>query len=406
MMKTQTMVSYYKESQFNPVPIALDTPLAWETHVAKRRNLYERHLGIPLALLAGHSILEFGSNSGENALVLASFGANLTLVEPNEQVLARLHGLFNQFNLAERVAKLVQTGIESFETEDRYSLVLAEGFLYTLPNRNEMVQKIGHLLRPGGLAVIAFIDRFGSLIELTRRLILWRVYQLASISEVDGSTALELAKRLYAHDFAQLKASRPFEAWWQDNLVSPFLVDAHLWSYQELLPVIEQAGGELHAVSPQWASMDHFTWYKVVSSPRQRHQHFLAEWAKFLPFFLTGLVSETPYKETASAEVVEAIIDLIHQISTYTLDLAATPDAVVYPALLDQYLQQNANRVLRTFNQEMKQVYESISSNQLERIISTYHQTQYLRNLWGSPYHYLCFSKQLDPKDYYPSSSK
>jgi hypothetical protein len=146
--------------------------------------------------------------------------------------------------------------------------------------------------------------------------------------------------------------------------------------------------------------MDHFAWYKNVPHPQERHQRFLASWAKSLPFFLTGVEEKT---EAASTKVIAALTELIEQISTYTTTLVASIEAVNYPVDLDDYLGQSNSPLLINFNTEMKRLYQVLSSAQAQQIISTYHQAETLRGLWGSPYHYLCFSKALDPKDFYPS---
>ena len=105
-MHKETLLNYYQNDNFNPVLIVVENESIWKNHFAKRCNLYERHLGVPLSLLRDSSVLEFGCNSGENALVLASVGANLTLVEPNRQVLLRLKMLFEKFNLEKRIVAL------------------------------------------------------------------------------------------------------------------------------------------------------------------------------------------------------------------------------------------------------------------------------------------------------------
>lgn len=64
-----SLLEYYRKNTFNPVPISVEDHEIWNDHVAKRRNLYERHLGIPLALLRDLAVIEFGCNSGENSLV-------------------------------------------------------------------------------------------------------------------------------------------------------------------------------------------------------------------------------------------------------------------------------------------------------------------------------------------------
>jgi SAM-dependent methyltransferase len=392
-VSSKSLLAYYQQSWFNPVPIALEDQAAWKSHCAKRLNLYQRHLGIPLALLRDSSVLEFGCNTGENALVLASVGANLTLVEPNEQALPPLKALFKKFGLEEHIVALLQEDIDGFESKTHYNLVLAEGFLFTLPNRDEMVEKIGSLLVPGGLAVTSFNDRYGSLLEMTRRMLLWRACQLAAVDDVHSAASLELARRLYWQDFAQLNASRPFEAWWKDMLVNPLFASAYLWSYPELLPLVERAGCEFYSSSPKWDSIEYFTWYKNVGDAKSRHQRLLDDWTKAFPFFLTGLCPSKGGFEPATAEVVDSVSKVVTQISEYTTASSSSIDSVLYPSLLDEYFSKSKDLRLRRFNSEIKKLYETVRSCQLDDLLSVYHSTKYVRNLWGAPYHYICFNK-------------
>jgi predicted O-methyltransferase YrrM len=98
-----SLQDYYQRNKINPGEIALDTEERWRAHVAKRTNLFENHLHIPLRFLLNKSVLEFGCASGENALVLADAGAHLTLIEPNEAMHPRLLGLFERFNVRHRL---------------------------------------------------------------------------------------------------------------------------------------------------------------------------------------------------------------------------------------------------------------------------------------------------------------
>ncbi len=114
-MKTDySLVNYYKDFSFNPVHIPVEKKNEWEIHVAKRRNLYENHLKIPFSLLRDRAVIEFGCNSGENALVLGAMGAKLTLVEPNLQVTPRLEKLFDKFQLSNQIDELRKESIENF----------------------------------------------------------------------------------------------------------------------------------------------------------------------------------------------------------------------------------------------------------------------------------------------------
>lgn len=392
-MSSKSLLEYYQHNSFNPVPIPLEDRAAWESHFAKRHNLYERHLGIPFSLLQNRSIIEFGCNSGENALVLAYVGANLTLVEPNNQVLPQLKALFQKFGVTERIAALVTEGIDTFESDIPYDIVLAEGFLFTLPNRDEMVQKIGRLLKPGGLGVISFNDRYGCLLEMTRRMVVWRAYQLQGIDNIHTQAALNLAEKLYAEDFSKLKASRSFEAWWKDTLINPFLASKYHWSYPELIPLLEQMGCEFYSSSPKWTAIDRFTWYKNVSDSSKHHQQLTENLRMYLPFFLTGLPPSVGEMSSASSAVIDSLTKLIEQLSDYTVNWGTPIEAVIYPPLLDEYLSQSQDSRLQQFNIEMKNIYEAAKYNKLDRLISAYHESKCVRSMWGAPYHYICFSK-------------
>jgi SAM-dependent methyltransferase len=392
-VSSKSLLEYYQQNSFNPVPIPLEDRTAWELHFAKRHNLYERHLGIPFSLLHNCSVLEFGCNSGENALVLACVGANITLVEPNDQVLPQLKSLFQKFGVTEHIAALVTEGIDTFESDLTYDIVLAEGFLFTLPNRDEMVQKIGRLLKPGGLAVISFNDRYGCLLEMTRRMVAWRAYQLQGIDNVHSQAALNLAEKLYGEDFSRLKASRSFEAWWKDTLINPFLASKYHWSYLELISLLEQSGCEFYSSSPKWIAIDRFTWYKNVSERSERHQRLTENLKMYLPFFLTGLPPSAGEFVSASSAVLDSVANLIEQLSSYTVNWETPIESVIYPPLLDEYLNQSQDSRLQQFNREMKDLYEAAKSNQLDLLISVYQAAECVRSLWGAPYHYICFSK-------------
>lgn len=395
-MKQETLLSYYQKHNLNPVPIVLETPSTWKSHCAKRQNLYERHLGIPLSLLRGRSVLEIGCCSGENALVLASVGANLTLVEPNEQMVPLIQTQFKEFGFEERIVALLHEDIDSFRPEVLYDFVLAEGFLCTLPNRDEMIIKIGSLLNPGGMAVVSFNDRYGGFLEMTKRMLLWRACQIASIDDVHSEASLELARRIYGQDFAELNASRPFDIWWKDVLVNPFLVSKYFWSYPELLSLVEKAGCEFYSSSPKWTSIDNFRWYKDVLDRNSRNQFILNDWSRLFSFFLTGFYPLDCEIEPPTIGVVDSVSELLAQISKFTSNSNSHAiESVLYPSLLDQYFQKSKDPRLQNFGTEMRRVYNMIGSCKLENLLTLYRASKCVRNLWGTPYHYLCFSRQL-----------
>lgn len=389
-----SLLEYYQRHTFNPVPIAVEDHQAWNTHYGKRRNLYERHLGIPFSLINGRSVIEFGPNSGENALVLALAGARLTLVEPNAQVLPRLHALFERFGLLGSIEALEVQQIEEFQPAQPYDLVIAEGFLCTLSSRDTLLRKLADLLKPNALGVISYNCRFGGLVELIKCHILRRVCRLRGHA-LDGEESCALATTLFGEDFAKLNASRPLKAWWMDNLVNPFYSGAYLWSLPEILPLLENAGCRFLSSSPKWSLTDHFQWYKNAPDTSAIHQDVLMDWHKAFPYLLTGRRPRLLEPAPAVAETISDIAALVTTMSEEAKDefYLCSHSPSRYPGSLDQSLCESGDPRLQELNVDLQNVFDALASNDVDALVSTYRGALQLRSTWGTPYQYLSFIK-------------
>ncbi len=386
------MLDYYRRLAFNPVLIPVENAQVWREHVAKRRNLYERHLGIPLALLEGRRVLEFGCNSGENALVLAACGARLTFVEPNAQVAPRLDRLFRDFGLQDRIEAFHQAEIGTFQSRDVFDLVIAEGFLCTLVDRDPMLAKAASFLKPGGLGVMSFNDRYGGLLEMLKRAVLFRTYGLAGVADVQSEPALAMAAGLFQEDFQRLNASRSFATWWRDTMVVPVYADRFLWSYRELLPLLEACGCEARATSPVWSTAGHYEWYKNVPGPAG--PALLDEWKLHLFYFLSGL---RPERVERSAPAPEAAIGdaaaLVRALSALAEAPLEAPAPASAPGGLLDYLAGLPDPRAGQFARELRTLLEALGSGSPGQLARQYQDSALLRQAWGTAYHYLCFQR-------------
>lgn len=389
------MVEYYETQAFNPVLIRVEEAGVWQDHLRKRRHLYERHLGIPLALLRGKRVLEFGCNSGENALVLATYGACLTFVEPNRLVIPRLERLFQSFDLEKAIEACHEADIATFQTRDTFDVVVAEGFLSTLSNRDAMLEKILGLIKPGGFGIISFNDRCGGLLEMLKRAILFRAYALTPISDVQSEQALNVARAFFEEDFLKLNASRSFETWWRDTMVAPVYSDAHLWSFPEILTILQRRGAVAHGASPMWSTWEHYNWYKNVPGPETVNHRFLQDWQRNLFFFLTGLrpaVLDQPVTEG----ILEDAAQLVRALSTLGNSLSMNAPAAVGAPHLLRHLASDPQGQSSAFSAELGAILGFLTSASSEELLAAYKGSSLLRNLWGTAYHYLCFQKPLD----------
>jgi SAM-dependent methyltransferase len=395
------LLDYYQKHGFNPVHIPVEDRQVWEDHLQKRVNLYQRHLGLPLSCVRGRRVIEFGCNSGENALVLALLGARLTLVEPNDQVVPRLTSLFDDFGLSNQLDDVVVADIETYtgggcRHQGEYDVVLAEGFLFTLSARDHLLCELGSLVAPGGLLVTSFLDRVGSLVEMVKRLVMYRCYEVAGVEDDLGEQAEEIARRLFGEDFERIPKSRSFRAWWKDTLVNPTVNTATLWSYPEIVEAIAGTDLEFHSSSPQWAQVDAFRWYKSCERSADRHSELRRQYARQFAYLLTGR-RDVSRLEGSGEAAVQAAADFSDFISQYCVQRKGDAAAASWPAPVSSFLKSHGDEQLAVFDRQVGELVESLHADSLEKILACYQNAASVRACWGAPYHYMSFVRELGP---------
>ena len=391
--RSVSMVDFYRTQAFNPVLIRIEDEQIWKDHLSKRMNLYERHLGIPLTLLEGRRVLEFGCNSGENGLVLAASGARLTFVEPNREVLPRLRELFQRMRLDSQIEAIHEAEIQSFDTEELFDLVIAEGFLSTLADRDQMLSKLLRFVKPMGFCIISYNDRCGGLLEMLKRAILFRAYALLHVKDVQSDRALDIASAFFQEDFQKLNASRSFETWWRDTMVAPVYTAQDLWSCRDILPVIESSGCLLQATSPVWSTWEHFNWYKNTTVLSEVNTRFLDEWKRHLAYFVTGF---RPYTECQSIALESAIADAEYLVQALSRVAEGELDPVALRGRTSDllaYFRTHPDDRFGVLADQLSLLMEALSAESYEGLLTIYQESSLLRSAWGTPYHYFCIKK-------------
>ena len=103
--KYKSLLNYYIDKDFNPVPINISSKERYKEHKKKRLNLLVNHLNIPEQTFNNVQVIEFGSNSGENSIVLAELNSKLTLVEPNPKMIKHIIKNYTRFDLSKRLIR-------------------------------------------------------------------------------------------------------------------------------------------------------------------------------------------------------------------------------------------------------------------------------------------------------------
>ncbi len=93
--------------------------------------------------------------------------------------------------------------------------------------------------------------------------------------------------------------------------------------------------------------------------------------------------------------MIDCVADLVRSISNYTSDesdMGFLRD-IAYPGVLYEYLNSIGDPLIVKFNDEMKELYDAIIDCDLKRLTDAYLNTEVLRYLWGTAYHYISFER-------------
>ena len=305
------LAKYYAQNAFFPSHRNLQTEADLARHGRARAALMQSHLGLPPAFFRGARIGEFGPDTGENALVFASWGAQLTLVEPNRAAHPVIGDYFRKFGLEELLCDLSAQTLETY-AGGPFDLVNAEGFVATIRPASCWLEAMARLTARDGLFHISFFEQRGALIELITN-------ALARLeAAARGQTTMEAARRLMAAKWRRVGHSRPIEAWVMDHLENPAARLGAMLRGEGILRACRGAGFQLQASAPGYAEPLAPGW---VKQERDGDQFLAAAAAHINRSALSFALGAKAYwtGDDACAAALGRLID----------DVAAAADAVI-----------------------------------------------------------------------------
>ena len=388
-----SVLDYYKNNKFNPVPIKFSKKKNIIDHYIKRFNLIENHLNIFLPLLNNKKILEFGCNGGENACFLADYGANLYLVEPHKKVHKIILNNFNKINKKKNLKLLSSKTLEDFNTKEKFDVIIAEGFLNTLNKRDYYFKKIISFLKPGGLLIINYDDVYGGFFEFLKSYILFKSCYKNNIKP-DSEKGLRIAEKLFKREFNKLNKSRTFYSWWKDQLINPYA--AKTWSLQDLIKLANTESMSCYSTSPIFNKSSLLKWYKNIDpkdlNPKKINQVFIEEWKKNLLNFLIGHDIGTPINlsDKELSQLKYFINKMNLSFKNKNLDkkikINKTVNKIFYYNRMKSYRKEFLD-IIKLLNS---------STNNINKIIKYYTKSKKLKKTWGNLLHYVVFKKNFN----------
>ena len=145
--------------------------------------------------------------------------------------------------------------------------------------------KLLNFCKDDGLLIINYDDRYGGYFELLKSCILKKICHLSELS-FRSNNSLKLAKKLFQKSFDKLNVSRPFDAWWEDQLVNPFA--SCIWSLDEINKIAEKQDFFCYSNSPVLINPNLFQWYENVDDDVSINSKKMNSWLDSFAYILSG----------------------------------------------------------------------------------------------------------------------
>ncbi len=236
------LLSVYQK--VNPSTYAIETDVG---EYRARENflisLIQKKLKLPRKMFDGTKLIEFGSGTGEHSLFFQKWGAQGTYVEINNKAINRMVSLFDHFGIERDHYRTIQRSIFDFESDCKYELVVTNGVLHHLEQKEQAFGTIASCLAPGGFLVLGIANSAGFFQRNLQRLIVRR------LAGADETRTEQVAEQLFKEhlDRAQKYGRRSRKSIIYDTYCNPKI---DTMSVTEVLELFHQHDLELYSAWP------------------------------------------------------------------------------------------------------------------------------------------------------------
>ncbi len=254
-------VNYYDEHKISPVKQNIADI---EKHYERRRKLY-RQCGIPTMTFKGAEILEIGPGGGYNTLAFFHWGCNhVDLVEANHTGIEDMKELFFQRNIKEGLYDIYECMIEDFKSDKKYNIIIAEGFLPYLSNKQEIINKMKMMLSEDGIIVVTCADDVCVFIELMKRL-----FGFALAKDIESyEEKVDFLADIFLSQLNSLKGfSRTPRQWVWDVIFNPVLTNGEEMSISQAISLF---GDDVDVLGSSPSMFTDYSWYKDIDYDYKR----------------------------------------------------------------------------------------------------------------------------------------
>lgn len=245
-----------------------------EQHFSRREALYKA-LGVPPILFKDKKVLEIGPGGGYNPLVTQSFQLNkYELVEPNQYAIDDIDFIFKKYKIETQNIFIHNSTFEDYSSDEKFDIIICEGMIPGLDNKEEILKKIDVLLDVGGIAILTCIDEVAYFFEILRHYIAFQLIKKEAIFD----KKLDILEDAFTSHLNTLKGMSRFKRdWCADNLMGTMHFNYN-FSFNECLQFFKD-GYTYYGSSPNMFT--DYRWYKEIPNDNiEFNNYFINQFAK------------------------------------------------------------------------------------------------------------------------------
>ncbi|MFZ5715140.1 MAG: class I SAM-dependent methyltransferase [Bradyrhizobium sp.] len=399
-MAEDKLFNYYERQDVLPTFGNFKSLAELDAYTNQRRELFSDKLVLSPRLFRDAEVLEFGPDSGENALVFAGWGANMTLAEPNRHAHPKIQAYFAHFGRTERLRELALADVEGFRSDRGFDIIDAEGFIYTVQPTANWLRIFHRLLNPDGYAVVSYYERHGGFFELALKAI------HAAGKALTGRPALEAARMLFDAKWNSIPHTRSFESWLMDVLENPFVRHRYFLDATALCTAAHEQGFDIHSAWPAYRDVLDIYWHKKVLSDgeklRRAARHLHRSRLSFLGGRKLYLVDKIDAVEAISESIGALVLDVDAMIDDPFGE--SLPRVVARLASLRETIRTtniladdaaDIEAVITTLD-SLHLVFDAIGQRDASAVAALTQTNSAFINAWGQPAHFLVVRKRVE----------
>ncbi len=245
-------LEFYEKYKISPVVQNIDD---FTEHIKRRTNLY-RQLSVTPLTFQDKDIIEIGPGGGYNSLVTYTYmPKTYTFIEPNSTGYQELKENFKAIDKGNIFYNNCM--LEDFNTTKKYDIIMCEGLIPGLNNKEEFIKKLVKLLKPNGIFIITTADQVTMFFEIIRRYM-----SNILIKDIDSiEEQVKILVNAFSSHLDTLKGmTRNHEDWCLDNLINDATYE-HTFSINDAIKLVKN---DFHTLGTSPNLFNNYIWYKEL----------------------------------------------------------------------------------------------------------------------------------------------